>query len=548
MIDPRIFDLYASRNWTGLFQCLDGMWIVVTLECLDALVARGFKPHPDTHLPQLNAARVNVGRMQVALAAALHKNVRSFPNSSGITWDKFRELYARQLASLPEQQNREIAEYFNKGVVSATAEADIGKLRWGAIPITFAAQIGANEFIDAFREGAYGNIPDDLLTQLETKVRAEPGNFFQGYVEGYLSGLLTGLKNLFEALVSLVKLAPALSFPVIIYKTSREAFLLLTDSTHLELRKRQTTEAARIVQLIKQTAEDINVHPGDYVALGKDVGRTLGEFAGLYITAETVGKPAQELGEAIGSVVGQVAFEIVLQIVLDLGTAGAGNAARAVAMLGNGTRGSARLAALSRRLAMLLERTEGLRRFLIALHRDERGAILIAGKLKPIPKGLISKGHVPPGMKQMVDPFGTIAGGITGQAGTARSVRTAIDASAAEFEVFNRAVFERGEIGIQSAGGANAPGVDFVTARRGPNGLMEVLLNDATINLRKKPKTIPPSRWVEEAKEAAKKGRLDIGDAELEEEIRQALEQGRSRVRTLTATHDQAGNMIVNGW
>jgi hypothetical protein len=183
---------------------------------------------------------------------------------------------------------------------------------------------------------------------------------------------------------------------------------------------------------------------------------------------------------------------------------------------------------------------------------DERGAAMLGAK-KPIPKGLLSKAHEPPWGMRMKDPFTGVEHGVTARAGVseaskanpARALRTGIDASAAEFETFKEAVFVRGEIGIQSAGHANAPGVDFVTAARRADGQMEIILNDATVNANKKPKTIPPVKWVDEAEAAI--NRMDLGDTALEEEIREAMEAKRFRVRTLTVTTSPTG-MTVVGW
>jgi hypothetical protein len=168
---------------------------------------------------------------------------------------------------------------------------------------------------------------------------------------------------------------------------------------------------------------------------------------------------------------------------------------------------------------------------------------------KPIPRGLISKGATPPGMRQSdPDPFTGTTSGVTARAGTTRSLRTGIDASGAEFESFKQAVFEKGEIGIQSPGHANVSGVDFVTARRGAGGKMEVLLNDATLNPNKVPKTTPPSTWVSEARDAVAPGRLDLGDAALEQEVRDAVTAGQLRVRTLTVNLTPQGTVNTVGW
>jgi hypothetical protein len=149
------------------------------------------------------------------------------------------------------------------------------------------------------------------------------------------------------------------------------------------------------------------------------------------------------------------------------------------------------------------------------------------------------------------DPFTGTTHGITARAGTARSLRTGIDASGAEFESFNLAVHVRGEIGLQSPGHVNVRGVDFITAQRRPDGLMEIILNDATINPGKVPKSPPPKEWKQEARDAVTRGpsgRLDLGDAALEQEVWDAVQAERFRVRTLTVRLTPAGTVNIAGW
>src|SRR5262249_44154249 len=146
------------------------------------------------------------------------------------------------------------------------------------------------------------------------------------------------------------KLAIALSPPVCLYRSIREAFLLLTDPAERALAQAQIAQAVRIAKLIKTTADDINEHPSDYVVFSKEIGFALGEFAGMWFTKETVDKSAQDFGENIGSIVGQVAFEIILQIIIELTTAGAGNVARAGAAVGKGTRFEPQVSAITKRL------------------------------------------------------------------------------------------------------------------------------------------------------------------------------------------------------
>jgi hypothetical protein len=162
------------------------------------------------------------------------------------------------------------------------------------------------------------------------------------------------------------------------------------------------------------------------------------------------------------------------------------------------------------------------------------------------PTAVISTGALPPGMTVMNDPFGGPGGVVTSRAQTSRSLRTGIDATGGEFEAFNTAVFSRREVGLQSPGHVNVRGVDFVTAARRPDGKMEIILNDATINMSKVAKTSPPPTWVAEAQAAV--GRMNLGDPALEAEIRDAMTAGRVRVRTLSVGVQPEGRVDITGW
>ena len=73
--------LVQENNIVGLFQYLGPMWIVVCMEILeDMLIKKKFYPNPDRYRGELARAGIYVERMEVAMAAALHKVGRS------ITW------------------------------------------------------------------------------------------------------------------------------------------------------------------------------------------------------------------------------------------------------------------------------------------------------------------------------------------------------------------------------------------------------------------------------------------------------------------------------
>lgn len=99
--------LVQENNIVGLFQYLGPMWIVVCMEILeDMLIKKKFYPNPDRYRGELARAGIYVERMEVAMAAALHKVGRS------ITWEKFEDMYGRKMANLPSQQRGEIKNFW----------------------------------------------------------------------------------------------------------------------------------------------------------------------------------------------------------------------------------------------------------------------------------------------------------------------------------------------------------------------------------------------------------------------------------------------------
>jgi hypothetical protein len=125
---------------------------------------------------------------------------------------------------------------------------------------------------------------------------------------------------------------------------------------------------------------------------------------------------------------------------------------------------------------------------------------------------------------------------ISARAATARSLRTSTRADAGEAYAYNAAL-AKGEIGIQRPIGANAPGPDFITAVKDQHGhVREVLISDVKTSERGKAPTLRrrvPRAWRAEVQQAVAPGRLDTGDPKLDEEIRQAVAEGRIRLRQL---------------
>jgi hypothetical protein len=110
------------------------------------------------------------------------------------------------------------------------------------------------------------------------------------------------------------------------------------------------------------------------------------------------------------------------------------------------------------------------------------------------------------------------------------AMRTHIEAGAAEDFGYKDSL-SRGEIGLQRPGRINESGVDYVTARRNAAGQIEIVLNDATLDVNKSIDAVPTA-WFDEAEDAIAiredgSTRLQLYNPTLEAEIRDALAQGR---------------------
>jgi hypothetical protein len=200
------------------------------------------------------------------------------------------------------------------------------------------------------------------------------------------------------------------------------------------------------------------------------------------------------------------------------------------------------------------------------------------GTKPPIPKGLFSKRAMPPDFKPPLpselegmrgihqppanagvsaranprpSPGGKYASGLDDPHAGAEvfepkgALRTGIDATNAEFDVFNDLVHNTGEIGIQSPGHANAPGIDLVTANRNAAGEMEIFVNDATVNRAKGVKTNLPPSWRQELDAAI--GRLDLNPhTELQAEIVEAAKNpARIKLRTFLVERTPQGRLRI---
>jgi hypothetical protein len=135
---------------------------------------------------------------------------------------------------------------------------------------------------------------------------------------------------------------------------------------------------------------------------------------------------------------------------------------------------------------------------------------------------------------------------------TQRSVITAVRADVGESQAYMSALRFQGEIGLQRPSGANVRGTDFITAGIDPqSNLMEIIVTDvktSTTGRFPKPETQVPAEWMKEVRAAV--ARLDLGDPALEQQIRQALQQGRVRLRQLNADYSSRpqGQGTIRGW
>jgi hypothetical protein len=107
MYDLRAEGFCDKGDIVGLFQYLGPMWIVPCMQILeDLLEKKKFFPNPDRYQVELRQAGIFVERMEVAMAAVLHKAGRT------IDLDKFEEIYDGKLQKLPWQQRTEIREFW----------------------------------------------------------------------------------------------------------------------------------------------------------------------------------------------------------------------------------------------------------------------------------------------------------------------------------------------------------------------------------------------------------------------------------------------------
>lgn len=151
MRDATAADL-CKRDLVQFFRYLNGMWLVSILQVLEDLLSAGlFYPNPEAFNSELGRAGIAVDRMKVAMGAVLHKAAQS------ITDQKFMEIYGDKVKALPEQQQREVVDYWKAGpkpgLIAGTASIS------GDV-----AGLGFDKYIDTFVSCVYDmnyNVPAD---------------------------------------------------------------------------------------------------------------------------------------------------------------------------------------------------------------------------------------------------------------------------------------------------------------------------------------------------------------------------------------------------
>jgi hypothetical protein len=126
MKDPQAKAFVRGNDIIGLFRYLGPMWIKTCMEVLEDLIELGFYPNPERYSTELRSAGIFVERMEVAMAAVLHKHGKT------ISIEKYEEVYSPKLSLLPEQQQREIVEFWfaqpSPGLVDGTAAPADGEM------------------------------------------------------------------------------------------------------------------------------------------------------------------------------------------------------------------------------------------------------------------------------------------------------------------------------------------------------------------------------------------------------------------------------------
>jgi hypothetical protein len=253
------------------------------------------------------------------------------------------------------------------------------QIKWNGVTLPQLSSQLVSEFAAAFRRAAANSVPDNWLLKIDATIRSDPKGFKTAYGAGVLTGILAGLKGLVDSLESIGAVPLKLYFGSDNIEHGR---FMLTNAAQIELRKRQLHQAKIIARVSSASIEDIALNPGDYVDMSVEMGTGLGIQAGEWFTSEFVNKTAPELGKTIGLIVGQITFELILFIIFEFTTAGLGEAARGAMVVGDGTKGGTRFAAILERLKGLLRRMKGVQRVARAMEAETK-AVEVAKTIRP---------------------------------------------------------------------------------------------------------------------------------------------------------------------
>jgi hypothetical protein len=149
-----------------------------------------------------------------------------------------------------------------------------------------------------------------------------------------------------------------------------------------------------------------------------------------------------------------------------------------------------------------------------------------------------------------VDPFTGERFRIMGRSRTPKSHATATYANKGESLAYQEAL-NRGEIGLQRPAGANVPGADFITAITDRTRVREVVITDVKASLRGRfpvPKATIPGNWHAELLDAVSTDRLSLSDPVIEEAVREAVTNGRIRLRQLNVDFSSSGPGMIKGF
>jgi hypothetical protein len=150
-----------------------------------------------------------------------------------------------------------------------------------------------------------------------------------------------------------------------------------------------------------------------------------------------------------------------------------------------------------------------------------------------------------------IDPHSGTRFRVMGRSRVPRSHATSTFANKGESLAYHEALNHRGEVGLQSPAGANLKGPDFITAVVDPKTqLVEIIITDVKSSLRGVfPSRAPmPVSWYAELLDTLSPDRLSLGDAALEQAIRDAVQHRRIRHRRLHVDFSPTGQGTVTGF